>query len=197
MKKLILPALSVLSLSMLCSNVFAVDGTITVNGVVTDQTCTFRGGDYATGIKDLTVNLPAIPKSEFTPTIIVPMRKRIEMILTNATGTDSCDAATTKAFRGIHLSASSPADLDTTDKSLLVNKAGGASATNPVFIQMYVDDGNGSIVDFSAPWESQAKTQILTIPYTSIAYYVGYTTKSGIVDAQNVTATVNYTMHYN
>ena len=198
MQKLTLATLSTLALSLACSSVFAVDGTIRVNGVVTDQTCTLQGYDrITTGLKDITVRLPSVPKSTVKPTYPLSNAIVFMMKIANADGTDFCDAVTSKAFKGIHLSAS-PTNLDATDKTLLVNKATGASIINPVFIQINASDGR--VVDFSAPWGTQAKSRTYpsgSATTLSIMYLAYYFSKTGIVDAQNVTATVNYTMHYN
>ncbi|MGO3386001.1 MAG: fimbrial protein [Acinetobacter guillouiae] len=196
MKKLSLAAFSALALSLTCSSVFAVDGTITVNGVVTDQTCILVGNvdrpDYITGLKDITVRLPTVPKSSFAL-----VHAGFSMELTNAKGTGHCDAATSKVFQGIHLSAISATDLDASDKTLLVNKATDASTINPVFINFYTDAGIP--VDISAPWRTQAKNPVFTNwrGRRSVSYNVKYVSKTGIVDAQSIIATVNYTMHYN
>ena len=198
MQKLTLATLSTLALSLLCTSVFAVDGKITVNGVVTDQTCTLQGYQGpVTGVKDLTVSMPAVLKSEFNSSILTAKPKYIQMRITNATGTGWCNAATTAAFKGIHLSVSSPPnDLDTTDKSLLVNKAEGAPTINPVFIQ--IRTGKNRIIDFSAPWGTQAASEILISTFFSVVdYYLMYASKTGIVAPQKVHAVVNYTMHYN
>ncbi|MFW1746352.1 fimbrial protein [Acinetobacter guillouiae] len=209
MQKLTLATLSTLALTLACTNVFALDGTLTVNGVVTDQTCTLQasgsGGGFSTGLKDITVTLPTGPKSKFTPAV-PPIAVGMSLFLKNASGTAPCDAATTKAFKGIHLSAS-PDHLDATDKTLLVNQASGASAKNPVFI-LFLTDGfdivgagvDGSKpVDFSAPWGRQAKSSIRNSAggNISVLYLVSVYSKTGIVDAQNYTAKVNYTIHYN
>ncbi|MEJ5139374.1 MULTISPECIES: fimbrial protein [Acinetobacter] len=196
MQKLTLATLSALALSLTCSSVFAVDGTITVNGVVTDQTCTLKGdGGFATGLKDITVDLGTMPKSKFTPTLPDPRKHGFTLYLTNAAGTGACDVATTKAFQGIHLSAISANDLDATDKTLLVNKAIDASTINPIFIQISSING---VVDFSAPWGVQAKSPIYTLgDETYLQYDAVPASKTGIVDAQNYTATINYIMHYN
>ncbi|MCF0265742.1 type 1 fimbrial protein [Acinetobacter guillouiae] len=203
MKKLTLATLSTLALTLPCTNVFAVDGTITVNGAVTDQTCTLQpyasGGGITSGLKNLTLTLPTLPKSSFTPSSLTSTPYYFGLELTNATGTTNCDAATAQAFKGIHLSVTSPDHLDATDKTLLVNKATDASIANPVFIQFL----NGTIpsvppVDFSALWGAQAKDRPITMGTHSHIYYaVRYASKTGIVDAQTVQATVNYTIHYN
>ncbi|MFW2106085.1 fimbrial protein [Acinetobacter guillouiae] len=201
MKKLSLATLSTLTLAS--TNVFALDGTITVNGVVTDGTCTLKVypsvGSAVSGFKDITVRLIPVPKSRFTPNQLV-WNEHFYLHLENATATGPCDAATTQAFKGIHLSAISPDHLDTADKTLLVNKAtgaGGASSINPVFLRMSSSNG---IVDFSAPWGTQLRSDVYrdTINnFTYLLYSVGMFSKTGIVDAQNVHAIVNYTMHYN
>jgi type 1 fimbria pilin len=192
MNKLILPTLSTLLLTLACTNVFAVDGTITVNGVVTDQTCILQGrGSDVSGNKDLMVTMPTVSKSKFNT-----VSGKVEMELKDATGIGFCDAATSYAFRGIHLSAISPTDLDADDKTLLVNKSADVSIKNPVFIRMYTRSNKR--VDFSAPWETQEKTTIFRDGVRTIfAYDVGYVAKNWIVDAQNVQAKINYTMHYN
>ena len=197
MQKLTLATLSALALSLTCSSVFAVDGTITVNGVVTDQTCTLKGdGGFATGLKDITVDLGTMPKSKFTPTLPDPRKHGFTLYLTNAAGTGACDVATTKAFQGIHLSTISPPDdLDATDKTLLVNKATDAPTKNPVFIQ--ISTGHQTVVDLSLPWGSQSKSDVLGVENRFVFYQVAYVSKTGIVDAQNVTAKINYTLHYN
>jgi major type 1 subunit fimbrin (pilin) len=196
MKKLTLATLSTLALTLASTNVFAVDGTITVNGVVTDQTCTLRGDDgMANGLKNLTVSLPTLPKSTFTPSNRVPFFMGFNLHLRDATGTDFCDAATRRAFRGIHLSAISPDHLDAEDKTLLVNTSG-VSVANPVFMRFYTLDALP--VDFSASWEDQAKSTVQSLgSHTFVYYRAQYASKTGIVDAQNVTAKINYTLHYN
>ncbi|MGR2922321.1 fimbrial protein [Acinetobacter sp. 1125_18A] len=199
MNKLTLPTLSALALSLVCTQVFAVDGTIRVDGVITDGTCTLQGGSGVSGLKDLTVTLPTLPKSRFSPTTQIPTQFGYAMYLKNATGTANCDAATSKALKGVHLSAISPDDLDTTDKSLLVNKAtgaGGASATNPVFIRLYTQASR--IIDLSALWGTQESSQVLNSSGNiQIIYNIAYVSKTGIVDAQNVQAKINYTLMYN
>ncbi|WP_151802561.1 fimbrial protein [Acinetobacter guillouiae] len=202
MKKLTLATLSTLAFTLASTSVFALDGTITVNGVVTDQTCVLLAGiigiSGTNGLKDITVNIPALPKSRFIPNQLVWVQS-FYLFLNNATNTGPCDVATSKAFKGIHLSAISPDHLDTADKTLLVNQASGASRANPVFMQVLTGLPNLPI-DLSAPWGRQARSQVgrdTTHNQTYIVYSAGVFSKTGIVDAQNYTATVNYTMHYN
>ncbi|MCS4299497.1 type 1 fimbrial protein [Acinetobacter sp. RIT698] len=199
MKKLTLTAFSALALSLTSSSVFAVDGTITVNGVVTDQTCTLQGYNNATGLQDITVKILTVPKSSFSPTDpSSSVQNTFTLQLTNASGTGKCDAATSKALQGIHLSAISATDLDAADKTLLINKSLDASTTNPVFFRIF--NYAGVLVDFSAPWGTQARSPVtpdITGYKRFISYTAQYFTKTGVVDAQNAHAIVNYTMHYN
>ncbi|MDN5418487.1 MAG: type 1 fimbrial protein [Acinetobacter sp.] len=203
MKKLTLATLSTLALTLASTNVFAVDGTITVKGAVTDQTCTLQGDSRfgSSGLKDITINIRALPKSWFLSNQ-GQWIQFFNLFLKNAEGTANCDAVTGKAFKGIHLSAISPDHLDTADKTLLVNQATNASATNPIFIQLSTVSGGTMVpVDFSAPWGDQAKSTILGDGRDENIIYVYYEakmfSKTGIVDAQNYTAKINYTIHYN
>ena len=202
MKKLSLATLSTLAFTLSCTSVFALDGTITVNGAVTDQTCILQGDIGSTGaaLKDMILNLPTIPKSRFTPSNPSGGEYiQFGMRLSDATGMGQCDEATTQAFKGIHLSAISPDHLDATDKTLLVNKAtgtGGASSKNPVFIRLFTSDRQ--VINFSASWGDQATSEVLRVGrHVAVIYYVRYASKTGIVDAQNVNAKINYTIHYN
>ncbi|MFW2174593.1 fimbrial protein [Acinetobacter guillouiae] len=196
MKKLTLATLSTLAFTLACTNVFAVDGTITVNGVITDGTCTLQGSNYGvSGFKNVTINLPTLPKSMYQSATAA-----LGLHLRNATGTGPCDTATSKAFKGIHLSVASPdEDLDDTDKRLLVNKSTGASTKNPVFVIFYKADPT-EFVDFSAPWGAQARSPVFIDRNSGtiyLVYDIAMFSKTGVVDAQTVQATVNYTLHYN
>lgn len=202
MKKLTLSALSAVTLSLACTSVFAADGTITINGVVTDETCTLTGtGPGATGSKDLILTLDTVPKSTFTSTNKVAATKSFSLQLKNAAGTAGCDAATNKSLKGLYLSAVAAGDLDATDKTLLVNKAvNSTTIANPVFIQLLTD--TDVAVDLAASWGSQAKSAVTGLGAdgtgtATMIYKAQYASVSGTVDAQNVSAVVNYTLQYN
>ncbi|MFW1942616.1 fimbrial protein [Acinetobacter guillouiae] len=203
MKKLTLPILSALALGLASSSVFAVDGQITINGVVTDETCTLTGdGPGASGSKNLILTLDTVPKSTFTAPNAVAAKKSFSLQLKNAAGTGGCGAATNKALKGLYLKTAAPADdLDTTNKTLLVNKAvDPATVTNPAFVQILTD--TDVAVDLAAAWGTQAKSAVtgLAADGTGIAtmsYKAQYFSKTGTVDAQNVSAVVNYTLQYN
>ena len=197
MQKLTLATLSTLAFTLASTSIFALDGTITVNGAVTDQTCTLQSENNigVSGLKDITVTMPTMPKSWLNPPRSLVSVIRFALKLSNAEGTGPCDAATTQAFKGVHLSAISPDHLDTADKTLLVNQASGASTKNPIFMRIHVRDSNLSPVDFLAPWGDQAQGIIGSGGI--ITYQIQTFTKTGIVDAQNYTAKINYTLHYN
>lgn len=200
MKKLTLSALSILSLSLACSSAFAVDGTITVNGVVTDETCTLTGGGSgAAGSTNIVLTLNTVPKSTFTAANSIASTKDFRLELKNAAGTGGCDAATNASLKGLFLTAAA-ADLDATDKTLLVNQDAGASATNPAFIQILTDAG--TVVNLNDTWGTQAKSAVTGLAadgsgIATMLYKAQYFSKSGTVDAQNVKATLNYTLQYN
>ncbi|WP_287906651.1 fimbrial protein [Acinetobacter sp.] len=200
MKILTLSALSTLVLGLACTQTYAVDGTITVNGVVTDSTCTVAGGGTGgAGNKDIIVTLDTVPSSTLTTANKFASPKSFDLELKNAAG-GSCGAATNKALKGVLLGTAVAGDYDSDDKTALVNKAAGASTTNPVFIQIVTD--SDVAVDYSAAWGTQAKSPVVLNPAdgtgtAKMTYKARYFTKSGTVDAQNVTATVNYTLQYN
>ena len=201
MKKLTLPILSALALGLASSSVFAADGTITINGVVTDETCTLTGdGPGAAGSKALTLTLDTVPKSTFTAANKVAAKKSFSLQLKNAQGTGGCDAATNKSLKGLYLSALAAADLDATDKTLLVNKAAGASTAEPAFVQILTDAD--TVDDLAAAWGTQAKSAVTGLDASGVgiatmSYKAQYFSKTGTVDAQNVSAVVNYTLQYN
>ncbi|WP_315080015.1 hypothetical protein [Acinetobacter guillouiae] len=201
MKKLTLSALSAVTLSLACTSVFAIDGTITINGVVTDETCTLTGdGPGASGLKNLTLTLDTVPKSTFTAANKVAAKKSFNLQLKNAAGTEGCGAATNKALKGLYLSPLAAGDLDVTNKTLLVNKATGAIAANPVFIQILTD--GGVAVDLSASATDQLKSAVTGLDangagIATMRYEAQYFSESGTVAAQNVSAVVNYTLQYN
>lgn len=203
MKKLTLPALGTLALSLACSSVFAADGTITINGMITDETCTLAGsGSGVNGSQNLVLTLDTVLKSTFTAANMTAAKKNFSLQLKNAAGTGNCDASTNKALKGLYLSPISTADLDTTDKTLLVNKAteGGASIANPVYIQILTDADIA--VNLSEPWGVQAKSAITGLAAdgsgtATMLYKAQYASKTGTVSGQNVIAVVNYTLQYN
>ena len=202
MKKLTLSALSAVTLSLACTSVFAIDGTITINGVVTDETCTLTGdGPGASGLKNLTLTLDTVPKSTFTAPNSVAANKTFTLQLKNAAGTEGCGAATNKALKGLYLNTANPADnLDTANKTLLVNKAAGAVAAEPAFIQILTE--GGVAVDLAASATDQAKSPVTGLDangagIATMKYQAQYFSKTGTVAAQNVSAVVNYTLQYN
>lgn len=201
MKNLTLSAVSALALGLACTQTFAADGTITVNGVVTDSTCTLTGtGPGGSGTKNIVVTLDTVPNSTFTTANQSAATKSFSLQLKNGAGTGGCDAATNKALKGLFLETAAASDYDATNKTALVNKAVGASTTKPVFIQILTDAGTP--VDYSQAWGTQAKSAITGIDATGVGtatmtYQARYFTKTGSVDAQNVTTVVNYTLQYN
>ncbi|WP_314340899.1 hypothetical protein [Acinetobacter guillouiae] len=204
MKKLTLSALSAVTLSLACTSVFAIDGTITINGVVTDETCTLTGdGPGASGLKNLTLTLDTVPKSTFTAPDSVAAKKTFSLQLKNAAGTEGCGAATNKALKGLYLSALNPGDLDATNKTLLVNKAEGITtiaAAERAFVQILTEGGQA--VDLAASATAQLKSPVTGLDangdgIATMKYQAQYFSKTGTVAAQNVSAVVNYTLQYN
>jgi len=191
MKMLTLSALIAQASSLICTSVYAVDGTIKISGSIVDETCTLELGTLGkNGARDLSVRLKTLlPSQIYTST-------GITFFLTDTAGSPVCDVATKKAFKGVHLSPNVAVDLDAMDKTLLVNKSLDASATSPVFLKVLTDQNNK--VDFSAPWATQAKSTVKSNFDAATLYYtMQYFSKKGAVDTQKLTTLVNYTLHYN
>ena len=141
-----------------------------------------------------------MPKSAFTAPNAVAAKKSFNLQLKNAQGTGGCDAATNKSLKGLYLSPLAAADLDATDKTLLVNKAAGASTAEPAFVQILTDAD--TVVDLAAAWGTQAKSAVTGLDASGVgiatmSYKAQYFSKTGTVDAQSVSASVNYTLQYN
>lgn len=173
-------------------------GTITINGKIFNETCILSGGSNATGTTDVTVTLDTIPSSSFTSTVRLAGKKDFDLSLTKTDGT-ACYTTTLGSSLApvVTLSTTSTDDYVGTG---LVNKAGTASTTNPVYVQILTRTGSGdttgTVVDYSnTTTQSKANyDSTLNKFYYAAQYYAG--TGTVIPAAQNVNAVVTYTITY-
>ncbi|MCX5466370.1 fimbrial protein [Acinetobacter nematophilus] len=135
MKKLMISMLCVLILGLVHSHTFAADGTIMVNGTITNSTCIVEvSGVGVSGLKNIVVTLTPVLKSNFQYSNSYTGPAVFSLHLKNNAGTAGCDAVTNKALKGLVLETASATDYDPMNKALLVNKAVGVSLTKPIFI---------------------------------------------------------------
>ena len=172
MKKIIL-ASSLIVLGM--SSAFAADGTITINGEVTDNTCVVTTPQG----KDLTVTLPTVSKLSLASAGATAGRTPFTLGLSN------CDVGD---IVGTYFEPGSTVDFATG----LLNNAG--SATN-VKVQL-VGDNNLPIKVLAGP---QANSQFVTVANADgsadLNYYAEYYA-TGAATSGDVTTSVQYTITY-
>ena len=171
MKKIIL-ASSLIVLGM--SSAFAADGTITINGLVTDNTCvvtTPAGGD-------LTVTLPTVSQTSLLTAGKTAGRTPFTLGLTG------CKVG---AVVGTYFEPGATVDFATG----LLNNAGDAKN---VKVQL-VGDNNSPIRVLAGP---QTNSQFVTVADTSadLNYYAEYYA-TGAAETGTVNTSVQYTIIYN
>lgn len=170
MKKILL-ASSLIVLGM--SSAFAADGTITINGLVTDNTCvvtTPEGGD-------LTVTLPTVSQTSLATAGTTAGRTPFTLGLSNCKAGDVV---------GTYFEPGATVDFATG----LLNNAGDAKN---VKVQL-VGDNNSPIRVLAGP---QTNSQFVTVADTSanLNYYAEYYA-TGAAEAGTVNTSVQYTIIY-
>lgn len=198
--KLLALSLAIPLLSTAAITAHATDGTITITGKVVDETCTLTGGDGTDKkTKDITVPLDTVKKSVFTSTQKTAGNKTFDLLLTNGTGNDVCDAVTNSGFKGIHITTAATTDYLTHDATALINKAHMVSNNNnikPVYVQLLTE--GGTAIDYTQAWGTQAASPMKNVSgQPKLTYQAQYYTETGKVDPQVVSAVVNYTLQYN
>lgn len=173
MKRISLALLTVLA----TSSVFAADGTITINGLITDKTCTINSG-----AKDFTVTLPTVSQKVLANPGEVAGRTPFTIKLTD------CSAGTVATY----FEPGSTVDFN----SGRLNNATG-SATN---VQVQLLGSNNSVIPVLAAGSNGAQTnsQLVTVAAagsTDLNYYAEYYA-TGQSTPGNVATSVKYTIVY-
>ena len=155
------------------SSAFAADGTITINGKVTDNTCVVTTPQG----KDLTVTLPTVSKLSLASAGATAGRTPFTLGLSN------CDVGD---IVGTYFEPGSTVDFATG----LLNNAGSATE---VKVQL-VGDNNLPIRVLAGP---QTNSQFVTVADTSadLNYYAEYYA-TGAATSGDVTTSVQYTIIY-
>jgi major type 1 subunit fimbrin (pilin) len=199
MKTLITTALTaILGLAALAPmGASAVDGTITLNGEITDTTCTITGGGAATGAGGITVTLPTVSASSLAANGQTAGNTKFSLILGG--GTHCTDGKTAALWIE---TAQTPA-LDTTTGALRNLATGGANfvevrminpANNlPINLGINAAVANGATV-IAANNQPAATVSGNTATLNYVAQYLA---SGGGATAGAVTTYLTYSMQYN
>ncbi|WP_139852415.1 fimbrial protein [Acinetobacter pullicarnis] len=174
MKKLILAASTII---IGLSNAYAVDGKVTINGKVTDQTCTVD-----TNSKNIIVTLPTVSKSTLFAAGETAGRTPFAIKLTN------CSIGQVTSY----FEPGTTVDLST---GRLNNQASGTPATK-VQVQLLTD--NGTILPIlGVPPTDPAQWKVISVAGSAVTlnYFAEYVA-TGAATAGDVTTSVQYTMIY-
>lgn len=155
---------------------FATDGTITINGAITDTTC---GVSVNNGTNDATVTLPTISSSALGSANAVAGTTPFTIALTGCTGSTLSNA---------YAHFESGATVETATGRL--NNSG--SAAN---VQVRLLNKNSLPIFVGSASQSDVREDISTGSAT-LNYYAQYFTPNGSVGPGTVAAQVEYTMIY-
>ncbi|CAB3644419.1 MAG: type 1 fimbrial protein [Achromobacter sp.] len=156
---------------------FAVDGTITFNGSITDTTCKINGQDNG----DFTVTLPSVSKTRLANPGATAGPTAFSISLTNCTG------SATKVSTYFE-----PGSTVRPNGNLKNTAAGGAAN---VEVQLLNKGDNTPIVVGAAAAAQNSAPVNLTGGSATLSYVAQYFA-AGAVDAGPVTTTVTYTLAY-
>lgn len=182
MRKYALSALAVVFTSVFTASAFAADGTITINGNITDTTCTISVNG---GSNDATVTLPSVPASALSEHSTMAGMTPFSISLSNCSGT-SLNTASTSFEPGQY--------VDTTSGRLNIDTMAEDAATN---VQVQLSNAGGSPINVGASAEEGQNDIPVDISSGSgtLNYFASYFA-TGAATAGSVTTQVDYTMVY-
>jgi major type 1 subunit fimbrin (pilin) len=163
----------------------ASDGTITINGEVTAQTCTITGTSGA----DVTVTLPRVQTTAL-PAGASAGRTAFALKLSN------CTAAVAPATGKVFAFFEQGATVDTTTGNLINQTAGGSN------VEVQFLNADGTIIDMSKPVDApnaQGATNVTIAAdnTATLTYAAQYKAGTANATAGLVGTSVMYSLHYN
>ncbi|MFA3760600.1 fimbrial protein [Yersinia sp. 2544 StPb PI] len=161
----------------IAQSAFAADGTITINGQITDTTC---GVSVNNGTKDGTVNLPTISASALSSVNSVAGTTPFNISLSGCTG-----ATLNNAYAYFE-----PGAFVETSTGRLNNNSGTATG-----VQVRLLDKSSTAIMVGGASQGGVVEDISTGDAT-LGYYAQYYANSGTVGAGTVVTQVDYTIVY-
>ena len=163
---------------------------IIITGRVIDSTCTLTGTvGTDSGSNNISVLLDTVPASSFSGLNSVLATKAFTVQLTKSDGS-ACDSVTIAGLKGLNLVAGAGGY---TNSSVLLNTAYTGTA-NRVNLQVLTD--TDAPVTFNTVYPNQPRSAVNSTTGI-ITYKAQYILSDTTAIAQDVQATVNYTLEYN
>ncbi|MGU3414495.1 fimbrial protein [Enterobacteriaceae bacterium C23F] len=175
-------ALALVVSSAFAASAFAVDGTITINGKITDTTCTISVDG---GSNDATVTLPTVSSSTLTAAGQTAGATPFNISLSNCSGT-SLNTASTYFEPGAY--------VDSTTGRLNIDSTAADAATN-VQVELLNADRNAIVAGASVANGQNDVPVDISGGNGTLNYYAQYYA-TGASTAGSVTTQVDYTMTY-
>lgn len=180
--KTALSALALVATSAVTASAFAVDGTITINGKITDTTCTISVDG---GSNDATVTLPTVSASALNAAGQTAGATPFNISLSNCTGS-ILNMASTYFEPGTYVdSETGRLNIDTT----------AAGAANNVQVELLNADMNAIVAGASVTNGQNDVPVDISAGSGTLNYYAQYYA-TGVSTAGTVTTQVDYTMTY-
>ena len=173
----------VLALSIASTSVQAADGTITINGRITTNTCTITNS--INNSNNFTVELPVLPISTFTNAVVTAGDTPFSISLTH------CPFGTV----GVHFSDTLAANKSTNGH--LTNIAPAGDFAEDIEIQILK---NGTEIDLNtsnAGYEAVTINEANVVTGTTFTYSARYFASSDDITPGKVEAALVYTVKYN
>lgn len=168
-------------------NASATDGTLTFNGEILDATCTVTGGAGATGVGDVTVELPAVSRSALSAANDEAGLTPFSLVIGGAGQTDCANGK----IYSLVFEKDGKIDPAT---GFMVN---GGTATN---VQVGLKKSNGDRINLYTAGQvsgDNAESEISNGNTATIRYTAHYVTPAGNAGAGTVQAKVVYSLTYN
>jgi type 1 fimbria pilin len=186
---------------LLVSTQLHANGTIVINGLIIDGTCTLVGEinaitDQSTPT-EITVELDQFVTTNTTTGFFG--EKPFTLAFKNADNTANCDTTTISKLDSVSLTSNTPLNTTVTANNVLMNNdtAGKLLTTTRVDIGLFTDEDDE--INLANATTQEKSTIVTTTPEKPTISYKAKYYKGGSVlpEGQYVTATANFILNYN